>query len=85
MTTGADGKSDDHRTVSMGRMEGSSTREGEDALIDDAREDGSLGYNMSGQDCRAGSLGTTKSDSLEGVIRPARGTPGGLTITPEGV
>jgi len=54
--------------------------------MDDALEDVSLGYIMSIQVCRVGSLGTIKSrGTLKDVIRPGRGAPGGPTFRAEGV
>jgi len=67
--------------VSTERLEGISTRGGEDAL-----EDGSLRFIMSNKDCRVGSLGTARSDrTLEVVRRLACGALRGGGIGPEGV
>ncbi|KAI0296505.1 hypothetical protein B0F90DRAFT_1033470 [Multifurca ochricompacta] len=78
-TTGADGKSDDQRTVSAERGGGISTRGGgegiENPSSDDGLDDGSLGYIVPCQACGIGPLGT---------INSGRGT-GGFTIRPEGV
>jgi hypothetical protein len=80
-STGAEGKSDDHRTASTERLGTISTRGDEDAL-----EDGSPKFIMSSKDCRVGSLGTARSDrTLEVVTRLACGALMGGAIGPEGV
>jgi hypothetical protein len=90
MSTGAEGKSDDQRTVSTERLEGTSTtlggEERREGTVEDGSMDGTLGYIMSRKACRIGSLGTTKSDrSLKVVPRLGCTTLGGTAIGPEGV
>jgi hypothetical protein len=75
MITGAEGKSDDQRTVSTERLEGTSTTLGGEerieGVLEEGSNDGTLGYIMSNKACRIGSL--------------ACGTLGGGAIGPEGV
>jgi len=90
MSTGAEGKSDDQRTVSTERLEGTSTtlggEERREGTVEDGSMDGTLGYIMSRKACRIGSLGTTESDrSLKVVPRLACATLGEAAIGPEGV